>query len=406
MSDNLDKLTIDSSDLGKWPKLAMVAGAVGIVLTLAILLLASDKALFFRSYMVGFIFWFNIAAGCLFWLMVPHLTGGAWGVMIRRIVEAGARTVVWSLIFLLPVILFGMPYLYEWTHADVVKNDAVLQAKSGYLNIPAYLGRLAVCGLVWGGLAYRLSGLSAKQDKGVDPKLSISMKRWSGGGLLLLLLTMTFAAVDWLLSMEPHFSSAMYGAALLTGQALASMSFIVALLVVLVAREPMRSRLTSGHVHDLGNFLLAATLFWAYINFSQFLIIWGANVAEQVPYYLRRMTGWWGVVGMGIIAFHFFAPFFLLLNRRLKQNIHVLVRVAYWILFLRFVEICWLIIPSNSHSNYGSEVYPMGIVVAVISVIGIGGLWLLLFFKFLVKRPLLPKNDPYLQEALEFRGGH
>jgi hypothetical protein len=399
--------SIESADLGKWPKLALIGGLIGLVVTIAILVLVTPehKGIYLRSYLVGFMFWFNMAAGCLFWLMVQHLSGGAWGVMIRRVTEAGSKMMVWSLIFIIPVLL-GMHYLYEWSHPDIVKADHTLSQKAAYLNVPGFYIRLVIYAVIWAFLAYRLSGLSTKQDKAINPKLTLSMKRWSAGGLLLLLMTMTFAALDWLLSLEPHFSSSMYGPIILTGQALGSMAFIVALLVVLVSREPMRSRLTSGHVHDLGNFLLAATMFWAYVNFAQFLIIWGANVAEQVPYYLRRMTGGWGVVGAGLIAFHFFAPFFLLLNRKLKKDIHVLVKVAYWILFLRFVDLCWLILPSASHSTFHGHMEILSIIVAAVAVLGIGGLWLVLFFKFLVKRPLLPANDPYLQEALEFRGGH
>lgn len=405
MNDNLNNYSIKSSDLGNRPKLALLGGAVAFIITIVVLLLASDKALFFRSYLVGYIYWFNIAAGCLFWLMVQHLSGGAWGVMIRRIVESGAKMMVWTLLFLIPV-LVGMNYIYEWTDTELVKNDYVLSQKAPYLNTTGFMIRLVIYAVIWGWLGYRLSGLSYRQDRGINPKLTLSMKRWSAGGILLLFLTMTFAGIDWLLSLEPHFSSSMYGPVLLAGQALGAMSFIVALLVILVNREPMRSKLTSGHVHDLGNFLLAGTMFWAYVTFAQFLIIWGGNVAEQLPYYLRRMSGFWGVIGAGLIAFHFFAPFFLLLNRKIKQDINVLVKVAYWILFLRFVDLCWLIIPSASHSEISSPVYPTAVLVAGAAVIGIGGLWLFLFFKFLVKHPLLPANDPYLEEALEFRGGH
>jgi hypothetical protein len=153
--------------------------------------------------------------------------------------------------------------------------------------------------------------------------------------------------------------------------------------------------------------MLASTMFWAYVNFSQFLIIWSANIAEEVPYYLRRMTGGWGWVGALLIAFHFFAPFFLLLNRRLKQNINVLVKVALFVMFLRFVDLCYLILPSaHQQPTYQGHMDILSILVAAVAVIGVGGLWLFLFFRFLVTRPLLPVNEPFLQEALDFRGGH
>lgn len=406
--NDLTKLTIDTSVFGKWPKLALAGGAFALVITLALLVVVQgeQKGIFLRSYLVGFMFWFNMAAGCLFWLMVQHLSGGAWGVMTRRITEAGSKMMVWSLIFIVPVLL-GMHYIYEWTHTEVVKADHTLSQKAAYLNVPGFYIRLGIYLLIWAFLAYRLSGLSSRQDQAIDPKLTISMKRWSAGGLLLLLMTMTFASIDWLLSLEPHFSSSMYGPCVLAGQALGSMAFIVALLVVLVQHSPFKGRLNSGHVHDLGNFLLAGTMFWAYVNFSQFLIIWAANVAEQVPYFMRRMSGGWGWVGAGLIAFHFFAPFFLLLNRKVKRDINVLVKVAYFIILLRFVDLCYLVLPSSHQAPlYEGKMDLLAIVVAALAVVGIGGIWLTVFFRIIVRRPLLPVNDPYMQEALDFRGGH
>ena len=407
MSD-LSTLKIKMSDLGKWPVISLAAGLIGLIVTLAIILLAStaeSKGIYLRSYLVGFIFWFNMAAGCIFWLMVNHLSGGAWGVMIRRVCEAGSKMMVWSLIFLIPMIL-GMKYVYPWAMPNAL-DDHIIAQKAALLNLNSYYIRLVVYAVIWGFLAFRISALSSKQDKGIDPKLTISMKRLSAVGLLLLFMTMTFASIDWLLSLEPEFSSSMYGPCVLTGQALGSMAMIVAVMVLLIAKTSMKDRLNSGHVHDLGNFLLAATLFWAYVNFAQFLIIWGANTAEQAPYYLRRMTGGWGFLGAGLIAFHFFAPFMLLLNRKLKKNIHVLVKLAYFIIFMRFLDLCYLVIPSAQYkSHYLGQFDLVAMIVAAIAVIGIGGLWLVMFFRILAQRPLIPINDPYTQEALDFRGGH
>ncbi len=407
---SLTGLKITTADLGNWPKMSLLTGIIGLIITAIILGLnwnsENHTGLFLRSYLVGFIFWFNMAAGCLFWLMVHHLSGGAWGVMIRRVLETGAKMMVWSLLFIIPI-LFGMHQIYEWTHTDVVKLDPVLSQKAPYLNQTGFLIRLVIYAIIWGFLAYRLSAISSRQDNAVDPKTTISMKRISGPGLVIFFMTMTFAAIDWLLSLEPHFFSTMYGPVVMTGQALGSMAFVVSVMVLLVRFSPMRERLNSGHVHDLGNFLLAATMFWAYVNFSQFLIIWSANLAEEVPYYLRRMTGGWGWIGAGLIAFHFFAPFLLLLNRGVKKNLNVLVKVAAFIIFLRFLDLCYLILPSAHQApTYEGHLDILSILVAAIAVIGVGGIWLFLFFRLLVQRPLLPINEPYLQEALNFRGGH
>lgn len=406
--NDLGNLKIQLSDLGKWPKISLIVGVIGMIVILAILLLTQGetKSLYLLSYLVGFMFWFNMAAGCLFWLMVHHMSGGAWGIPIRRVAEAGGKLMGWSLIFIIPI-LFGMHYIYEWTHLEVVKNDITLSQKAAYLNVSGFYWRLAAYAVIWFYLAYRLSGLSSRQDKGIDPKLTVSMKRVSAGGLLLLLMTMTFASIDWLLSLEPHFSSSMYGPIILAGQALGGMSFIVAIMVLLTGLSPLKGRVTSAHVHDLGNFMLAATMFWAYVNFANFLIIWSANLAEQVPYFLRRMTGGWGWVGVGLIAFHFFAPFFLLLNRGFKRDINVLVRVAFFVIFLRFVDLCYLIIPAaHQQPTYQGHMDILAIGAAAVAVIGVGGIWMVIFFRVLVKRPLIPINDPYTQEALDSRGGH
>ncbi len=406
----LGELKIQTADLGKWPKMSLLVGVIGLVITAVILVLfwTNDDlgGLYLRSYLVGFMFWFNMAAGCLFWLMVHHMSGGAWGVMIRRVLEAGSKMLVWSLLFIIPI-LFGLHLIYEWTHTDVVKLDPVLSQKAPYLNVTGFYIRLVIYAIIWAFLAYRLSALSSRQDRAIDPQITLSMKRISGAGLVILFMTMTFAAIDWLLSLEPHFFSTMYGPVVITGQALGSMAFVIAVMVLLAKFSPLKDRLNSGHVHDLGNFMLAATMFWAYVNFSQFLIIWSANLAEEVPYYLRRMTGGWGWIGAGLIAFHFFAPFLLLLNRSIKRNINALVKVALFIIFLRFLDLCYLILPSAYQEvTYQGHLDILSILVAAVAVIGVGGVWLFFFFRILVQRPLLPINEPYLQEALDFRGGH
>jgi hypothetical protein len=217
---------------------------------------------------------------------------------------------------------------------------------------------------------------------------------------------MTFAAIDWVLSLEPHYSSTMYGAAVMAGQGLGTIAMAIAVMVLLMKRKPMSDLITPGHLHDLGKLMLAATMFWAYLNFSQFLITWGGDLASEIPYYLRRTSGGWGWIGAALIAFHFFVPFGLLLNRDLKRNPNSLVTVAYWIIALRFFDICFLVLPSEYHNSFQGHMNLMAVLIAAISVVAIGGIWCYVFFLYLVKKPLMPVNDPYLMEALEFRGGH
>lgn len=386
------------------PGLAMVMLLVGIIGTIVGFFFV-DPDVFYRSYLVGYMFWFNIAAGSLFFLMVQHLSGGHWGVVSRRVFESSAGTFIALAALLAPALIFGAHDLFHWTHADAVANDPILQEKAPYLNLPFFWVRFVIYFVILAGLGMVLTRLSTKQDETGDPRLPGKMANVSGPGLVLLFLVMTFASIDWLLSLEPHYYSTMYGPIVMAGQALGAMSFVIAVLITLARFSPVNKMITSGHLHDLGKFLLATTMFWAYVNFSQFLITWSANLAEETPYYLRRMTGGWQYLSGSLIVLAFFVPFLLLLNRDLKRNPNTLVVVAIGVIIMRFFDLVVMIMPSVSHDHHGHLDFG-GIIVAAMAVLGVGGIWLMLFMRNLSRRSLLPVNDPYLQEALEFRGGH
>ncbi|MGI8908385.1 MAG: hypothetical protein ACR2IE_18075 [Candidatus Sumerlaeaceae bacterium] len=398
------------SDLGKWPVIALAATVVGVLICLVLGLQDHDR--FFRAYLVGYMYWFNIGMGSLLLLMIQHLSGGAWGVAIRRVLESSANNIKWMLLFFIPVLL-GMHSLYEWTHEDVVAKDAIIQLKVAWLNIPFFLIRVAIYFGLWVLIAFLLKRWSTEQDATANPLIPGRMRNLCGPGIVIFFLTMTFAAVDWILSLEVHYYSTMFGPVVMIGQALVSMAFTIAILVLLSRIPPMNNILTPGHFHDLGKLMLAFTMLWAYINFSQFLITWSANLVEEIPYYLKRMSGGWGWVGAGLIAFHFFVPFCALLNRDLKRNPRTLIWVAIWVICVRFVDLSYLILPSaHNHHVEGPESHFTGhfdgraVLLALGSVLAIGGIWLTLFFRTLISRPMIPINDPYLQEALEFHGGH
>lgn len=300
----------------------------------------------------------------------------------------------------------GMHYLYEWTHEGIIGKDPVIAQKAPYLNTEFFWVRFAFYFIVWGILTLVLNKLSDKQDATADPRIKGKLANLSGPGMVLFFLTMTFAGIDWLLSLEPHYFSTMYGPVIMSGQALGSMAMIISVMYLLTKYSDMNKVMSPGHFHDLGKFMFAATMFWAYVNFSSYLITWGANIAEETPYYLRRMSGGWVYVSMAMIAFHFILPFVVLLNRDIKRNPKALIKIAYYIIALRFMDLCWLVLPSNTHEQITSKMEASTILIALAAVVGIGGLWFFLFLKLLTKKPLLPVNDPYLKEALEFRGGH
>jgi hypothetical protein len=365
---------------------AFVVGVLALALSVLGFLL--NRAAFFQAYLVGYLFWTGLAVGCLGLLMLHHLVGGRWGFAIQRLLEAGVRTLPLMALLSLPL-LAGLQDLYVWARPDVVAADALIQHKQRYLNGPAYFGRTVVYFLVWIGLGTILTMLSARQDQGIDTgRLTRRLQVWSGPGLVAYGLAVTFAAVDWAMSLEPHWYSSIYGVVFLVGQALLALAFVTRVAICLSNRPPMQAVLGAGQLHDLGNLLLAFVMFWAYIAFSQYLIIWSGNLPEENHWYLHRMHGGWGVMAVCLIVFHFVVPFLLLLSRTTKRRAQILGSVAVGILIMRFLDLFWLVAPAL-HSE-GFHLHWLDLVLPI----GLGGLWLATFLACLKRRPLLAERDP------------
>jgi hypothetical protein len=375
----------------------MLAGVAGLVLCALGLLL--DREQFFRSYLVGYMFWLGIALGSMALCMVHHMTGGAWGLVIRRIFEASSRTLPALALLFIPIVL-GMHHLYPWTLADHVQHDEILQHKSLYLNIPFFLVRAMLYFAAWIVLARQLNRWSLEQDTGDAVTTTRKMQVLSGGGLVLYGLTITFASVDWVMSLNPHWFSTIFGFIFIGSQGLAALAFTIAVAVLLSRYEPMSHVYRADHFHDLGKLLLAFVMLWAYFNFSQYLIIYSGNLVEEIPYYVTRTSGGWGVVALILVVFHFALPFALLLSRDLKRSGNRLIVVALCILLMRVLDLFFLVAPE--FNTQGFSIHWLDIV----APIGLGGLWLWLFLTELRQRPLLPLHDPHLAQALEGAGGH
>jgi hypothetical protein len=380
-------------DFRQWRSRALAAGAVGLLLTVAGLFLVSPNQ-FYRSYLWSYVFFLGLALGSMAWLMLQYLSGGAWGVVIRRPAEAAARTLPLLALLFLPIVL-GINNLYRWAHADVVAADPVLQHKHAYLNVPFFLIRAAGYFIVWNLLAWLLNRWSADEDREGGLSAHKKLAAISGPGLIFWGFSVTFMAVDWVLSLDPHWFSTMFGLLFMAGQGLSSMAFLITLMVLMYYRRPMSDILTARHLHDLGKLLLALVMVWAYFSFSQFLIIWAGNLPEEIPWYLERLKGGWQYVGLLLVVGHFALPFALLLSRDLKRNFKFLAWVAIFILFMRLVDIYWLVTPDFEKGAFHLSW------VDITAPIGIGGIWLAYFLSQLEKRPLLPVNEPHLVEALE-----
>jgi hypothetical protein len=371
-------------------RIAFSGGAVG--LALCVIFYFRDHTQFFHSYLMAYIFWISIPLGCMGVLMMHHLTGGWWGYPIRRLLEAGSRTFFLMVVLFVPLWL-GMARLYEWARPGGIPTDAIHYFKRVYLAPGFFTLRAIAYFAIWLGLVYLLNRWSRDQDRTADPRFMKRLCALSGPGLVLWGLLVTAAAIDWVMSLEPEWFSTIYGMIFMVVEALVAMSFAIFVLRMLSDQEPIRDAVSAKQFNDLGNLMLTFLLLWAYLSFSQFLLIWAGNLKDEIPWYLKRAFGTWGEVAIVLIVLHFFVPFFLLLQRPLKRRLRTLSLLAAFMIVLSFVDIYWLVVPSY---QAGPSVHLLDI----FSVVGIGGSWVGAFFWQLKKMPLLPQHDPRFEGEL------
>ncbi len=377
-----------------------IALAVGLLFTLALVLGAVLNAgHFFHGYLVGFIFWTGITVGSLALLMLQHLTGGAWGLVIRRVLEASTRTFPLMLLLFIPVAI-GLKHIYPWTDAAVMNSTAALQKKTSFLNPSFFVVRAFVYFAIWSGLAMALNWWSLQQDRAASGQLRKRMQMISGPGLVLTIICITFAAIDWVMSLDPSWYSTIYGLIFVAAWALSALAFTILVMSWLLMREPMSAVVQPRHFHDWGNLTLTLVMLWTYFAFSQYLLIWSGNLPEETTWYVARKHGGWGVIALAIVIFQFAFPFLILLSRTTKKNAQRLAMLAALILVMRVIDVIWLIEPTYSRGDFVFNWMDY------IAPIAIGGLWLGTFAWQLQKRPLLPLNDPQLEQAVAVVHGH
>jgi hypothetical protein len=369
-------------------RLALIVGAVALVLAVVGAFL--DPTAFFQSYLMAFLYWLAFPLGAMGLVALYHLGGGEWGFPIRRPLEAAMITIPLLAVLFLPLAidaLIGPSHLYEWMHADVVASDPVLQLKQPFLNIPFWLGRAAIYFVLWSWGALLLYRMSAQQDRVDDPDLPRLLGRRGRLALFFFILAITFAAIDWGMSLDPHWFSTIYGVLFLIGFGLSGVAFAIIMLYLLMQRSPTKEVTSVQTVNDLGNLLLAFTVLWAYMNLSQFLIIWSGNLPEENPWYIRRSEGAWFWITLFLILFQFAAPFFVLLARSNKRNPRLLATLAGGVLFMRLVDMFWLVMPEVRHE--GLIIHWLDIVLPV----ALGGIWVAAYIWALKRLPILPLRD-------------
>lgn len=379
----------------KLPQILFGIGAFGLLAS-AIGYLANEDlhTQFFFSYLVSFTFFTGISLASVFMVMFHHITKSKWGVVIRRIPETfGANIWIWA-IFVIPILL-GIHNLYHWSHEDVVAADKILKGKAAFLNTPFFIIRQVIYFAIWGFVGHRLYKASVELEKTGDWGITVLMRKLSAFPIVLFGFTIAFAGFDWLMSLDPHWFSTMFGVYFF---AISFQSFwaIMLLMVFFLQRNGyLKNTIGQAHVYDLGAWLFAFTVFYAYIAFSQFLLIYYANLPEETLWFYHRLEGSWKYIAFGLLLFRFFLPFLTLLNREQKHKRAVLGFVATVVVIMHFLEIYWIAMPTLS--EHGIHFTWMDIT----TFLGLGGMFFGLFFWRFKQNSMIPENDPRLDECLE-----
>lgn len=377
-------------------RIALSVAAIGALGTVWAWL-SSDhpEETFFHAYLVNFTWVLTLALGALFFIIITHLTRAGWSIVVRRIAEV--LTVPFPVLALLAVpIIFGMHHLYEWTHLDVVEADPILKGKQPYLNSTFFIARIIGYFVIWTLLAWRFRKLSIEQDTSKDPQLTNRMGKLSAGGTLLFALTVTFAAFDLLMSLYPHWYSTIYGVYFFAGCVVAFFALCSLIVMALHRVGKLNNIVTVEHFHDLGKLMFAFTVFWAYVAFSQYMLMWYGNLPEETLWYEVRQTGFWRSWSVLLLLGHFLAPFLFIMSRYQKRRVPMLAAAAIWMLAMHWVDLYYLAMPGHR-----PETNPFVLADFTLFLL-LGGLFAALTFRNLGKVALIPTGDPRLPESLSF----
>ncbi len=348
---------------------------------------------FFFSYLTSYTFFTSFALAALFLVMVHHITRSSWGTVLRRIPETFSSYIwIWA-IFFIPVI-FGMGTLYSWADPSYVSGDPILEGKIQYLNTPFFILRQILYFGIWGWLGYRLHKISVEMDNTRDWGLTTLMRKISAPGILIFALTIAFASFDWLMSLDAHWFSTMFGVYFFAMSFQALFPMLILLVYWMHKRGILNNTIRQVHIYDLGAWFFAFTVFYAYIAFSQLLLIYYANIPEETLWYYHRLEGSWAFISYSLIAGRFILPFIILLNRDAKQNSTILLTISVVVLVMHFVELYWIAMPILHH--HGISINWMDIT----TILGLGGIFFGLFFRQFRKHSMVPVNDPYLADSL------
>lgn len=382
-------------------RISGVVGGLGLLLCVAGFF--ANRVEFFQSYLFAFIYWSGFTFGGLCILLLNNTVGGMWGVTSRRFLEAQMRTLPLVLLFVI-ILLFGLKDLYPWSHPELLAHNDVLRHKQPYLNAPFFMARIVVYFAIWLFWGLRINRMADQQDRTGDPTLVERMRAFSAPGLLIFAVTATFAYIDWLLSTDVQFFSTVYGAMILIGDVVQSFALTLVVMILASRGDRFGGRINAKILHEIGNMMFAFVIFWTYLTASQLIIVWPANLPQELVWYLDRVGGFWKWLALVTALSMFAIPFLALLSQARKRDPRRLIRVAIWLLVARIIDLFWIVEPtfrntSNSSllsTSHGFSIYWTDFA----AFFGLGGIWVYTFLGQLRRRPLLPLHDPRVSPPL------
>lgn len=397
-SVDLSSDVVNLGDAGRRAFTASVAVSVVGFAAAVGLAVAGDGgwAALWQHWLATFVFFTGLALGGLFFVLVQHLTRAGWSVVVRRLAESIAGNLFFPMAFLAVPVLLNLQGLYLWADHDVAAKDHLIHAKAGWLNPTFFTIRAVITFGIWSWLAWTFHSRSTRQDVSGDPSLTTGLERLSAVGMLLFAITTTFFAFDWVMSLTPHWYSTIFGVYFFAGCAISIFAAIAVVAALIQRAGLLRNSINTEHYHDLGKLTFAFIVFWAYIAFSQHMLMWYANLPEETVWYLPRSTGAWAPVSVVLIVGHFAIPFFFLMSRRMKRNLPTLMAGTVWMLGMQWLDCYWLVMPT-----FAPKTFPLGLMDLAL-VAGMGGLFAAAAVRRMSRHALVPVKDPRLGEALQF----
>lgn len=378
----------------KLPTLLLIVGAISLLIGFR--LGSSHKHDLYFSYLTNYAFFWSLTLGALFFVMIQFLVRAGWSVVVRRIAENIVKNIGFIALAFIPII-FGMHELYHWTHADALAHDELLKHKSAYLNTGFFIIRTVIYFAIWIVLSLIFYKNSVKQDESGDKNITLKLQRLATVGVILFALSLSFASFDWYMSLEPHWFSTIFGVYIFAGAVMSVHALISVIAQILRTYGFLKEEINIEHYHDLGKLIYGFNIFWAYIAFSQYILIWYANIPEETFWFANRWVGSWKTFSLVLIIGHFVLPLFIFMPRYMKRNLKIHFVIAIWMLAMHWVDLAWIIQPTGHKEGFHFSIYD------VLTFLGLGGLFFGLLLKRMAKVPLLPVKDPRLPESLNFK---